>query len=80
MVIQTWVELEDMIFDKSYSRTSYLGGVGGHVPSMNDSKQFHNHNSAFRSFPSSVNMSCRLNTPASVNMHGFPTHNLHNSI
>nr|QSD99716.1 MYB family transcription factor [Melilotus albus] len=61
--------------DKSNSRMSYLRGVGGHVPSMNDSRQFHNHNSAFRSFPSS-GMSSRLNTPASVNMHGFPTHNL----
>lgn len=65
--------------DKSYSRMGYISGVGAHVQPLNDPRQFHNNNSAFRSFPSS-GMGTRLNTPASsVNMHGFPAHNLNNS-
>nr|QSD99594.1 MYB family transcription factor [Melilotus albus] len=65
--------------DTSNSRMSSLSGVGGHFHTLNDSRQFHSHNSAFRSFPSGGGMSSRLNTPASVNMHGLPTHNLNNS-
>jgi len=53
---------------------SSLSRVGGHFHTLNDSRQFHNHNSAFRPFPSRGGMSSRLNTLDSVNMHGFPTH------
>jgi hypothetical protein len=45
--------------------------VGEHFHTLNNSRQFHNPNSAFRPFPSGGGMSSRLNTPASVNMHGF---------
>lgn len=58
---------ENQQANTSHSRFSSLTRVGGHFHTLNNPRQFHNHNSAFRPFP------------ASVNMHGFPTHNLNHS-
>ncbi|KAL5071494.1 hypothetical protein RYX36_022381 [Vicia faba] len=55
--------------DTSFFRMNSLNGVGGHLPTMNGgSTQFHNN--PFRPFQSSSMSNNRLNTPASVNIHG----------
>ena len=53
----------------SYLRMSPLSGVG-HFHTLSGSGQFHNN--GFRSF-SPAGMISRLNTPAGLNVHGFPS-------
>ena len=55
--------------DPSYLRMNSVSGVG-HIQSISGSGQLHNN--AFRSFPPSGIIN-RLNTPAGLNVHGFPS-------
>ncbi|XP_057738338.1 two-component response regulator ARR12 isoform X1 [Arachis stenosperma] len=55
--------------DPSYLRMGSLSGVG-HLQALSGSGQFPNN--AFRSFPPN-GMVSRLNTPAGLNVHGFPS-------
>ncbi|TKY74782.1 Two-component response regulator ARR12 [Spatholobus suberectus] len=55
--------------DPSYLRMSAVSGVG-HLQTLSSSGQLHNN--AFRSFPPSGIIN-RLNTPAGLNVHGFPS-------
>ncbi|KAL2655279.1 hypothetical protein AAZV13_04G057700 [Glycine max] len=57
------------VADPSYLRMSSVSGVG-HVQTLSGSGQLHNNN--FRSFPPSGIIN-RLNTPAGLNVHGFPS-------
>ncbi|KAK7351358.1 hypothetical protein VNO77_10747 [Canavalia gladiata] len=55
--------------DPSYLRMSSVSGVG-HLQTLSGSGQFHNN--AFRSLPPSGIIG-RLNSPAGLNVHGFPS-------